>query len=108
MFVPNCRRCPLSLNLTSFVLNVSKSCTLCLLAETQLDFLVKYDHVTSHEGIFVILSFIGYFAMNYYSGTICKTLKKRNIKTLPPLSLFSLLSLSHHFSPLNNLLELCY
>ncbi|MFS7991239.1 hypothetical protein Hanom_Chr12g01068441 [Helianthus anomalus] len=29
MFVPNCRRCPLPLNLTSFVLNVSKSCSLC-------------------------------------------------------------------------------
>ncbi|MFS8026795.1 hypothetical protein Hanom_Chr16g01490891 [Helianthus anomalus] len=29
MFVSNCRRCPLPLNLTSFVLNVSKSCTLC-------------------------------------------------------------------------------
>ncbi|MFS8015230.1 hypothetical protein Hanom_Chr15g01353901 [Helianthus anomalus] len=38
MFVSNCRRCPLPLNLTSFVLNVSKSCTLCPLALTQLDF----------------------------------------------------------------------
>ncbi|MFS8024638.1 hypothetical protein Hanom_Chr16g01465561 [Helianthus anomalus] len=38
MFVPNCRRYLLSLNLTSFVLNVSKSCTLCPLALTQLDF----------------------------------------------------------------------
>ncbi|MFS8028145.1 hypothetical protein Hanom_Chr16g01507041 [Helianthus anomalus] len=28
MFGPNCKRCPLPLNLTSFVLNVSKSCTL--------------------------------------------------------------------------------
>ncbi|MFS7897722.1 hypothetical protein Hanom_Chr11g00977431 [Helianthus anomalus] len=28
MFVPNCRRCPLPLNLQSFILNVSKSCTL--------------------------------------------------------------------------------
>ncbi|MFS7960502.1 hypothetical protein Hanom_Chr08g00703871 [Helianthus anomalus] len=27
MFVPNCRRCPLPLSLTSFVLNLSKSCT---------------------------------------------------------------------------------
>ncbi|MFS7988275.1 hypothetical protein Hanom_Chr11g01032841 [Helianthus anomalus] len=34
MFVPNCRRCPLSLNLTSFVLNVSKSYTLCPLDQT--------------------------------------------------------------------------
>ncbi|MFS7965800.1 hypothetical protein Hanom_Chr09g00766431 [Helianthus anomalus] len=46
MFGPNCWRCPLSLNLTSFVLNVSKSCTLCPLALPQLGFLVKYGHVT--------------------------------------------------------------
>ncbi|MFS7888501.1 hypothetical protein Hanom_Chr00s000001g01595931 [Helianthus anomalus] len=46
MFVSNCRRCPLPLNLTSFVLNVLKSCMLCPLAQTQLDFLVKYGHVT--------------------------------------------------------------
>ncbi|MFS7894607.1 hypothetical protein Hanom_Chr03g00262071 [Helianthus anomalus] len=32
MFVSNCRRCLLPLNLTSFVFNVSKSCTLCPLA----------------------------------------------------------------------------
>ncbi|MFS7927536.1 hypothetical protein Hanom_Chr04g00310331 [Helianthus anomalus] len=38
MFVSDCRRCPLSLNSTSFVLNVSKSCTLCHLALTQSDF----------------------------------------------------------------------
>ncbi|MFS7930254.1 hypothetical protein Hanom_Chr04g00341981 [Helianthus anomalus] len=35
MFVPNCRLCPLPLNLTSFVLNVSKSYMLCPLALTQ-------------------------------------------------------------------------
>ncbi|MFS7960503.1 hypothetical protein Hanom_Chr08g00703881 [Helianthus anomalus] len=47
MFVPNCRRwCPLPLNLTSFVLNVSKSCRLCPLALTQSDFFVKCGHVT--------------------------------------------------------------
>ncbi|MFS7905345.1 hypothetical protein Hanom_Chr01g00046571 [Helianthus anomalus] len=45
MFVPNCRRCPLTLNLTSFILNVSKSCTICPLSLTQLIFLVKYGHV---------------------------------------------------------------
>ncbi|MFS7990711.1 hypothetical protein Hanom_Chr11g01062131 [Helianthus anomalus] len=38
MFVSNYRRCPLPLNLTIFVLNVSKSCTLCPLTLTQLDF----------------------------------------------------------------------
>ncbi|MFS7993753.1 hypothetical protein Hanom_Chr12g01097811 [Helianthus anomalus] len=41
MFKPNCRRCPLTQKLTSFVLNVSKSCTLCPLGQTQLGFLVK-------------------------------------------------------------------
>ncbi|MFS8006698.1 hypothetical protein Hanom_Chr14g01252271 [Helianthus anomalus] len=47
MFVPNCRRCPLPLNLTSCVLNVSKSCTrYVLLTLTQSDFFVKYGHVT--------------------------------------------------------------
>ncbi|MFS7908304.1 hypothetical protein Hanom_Chr01g00081591 [Helianthus anomalus] len=38
MFVSNCRRCPLPLKLMSFVLNVSKSCTLCPLALTWLIF----------------------------------------------------------------------
>ncbi|MFS7889224.1 hypothetical protein Hanom_Chr00s000003g01604431 [Helianthus anomalus] len=38
MLVLNCRRCRLHLNLTSFVLNVSKSCMLCSLAITQSDF----------------------------------------------------------------------
>ncbi|MFS7966719.1 hypothetical protein Hanom_Chr09g00777061 [Helianthus anomalus] len=45
MYVLNCKRCPLTLKLTGFVLNVSKSCMLCSLALTQLDFLVKYGHV---------------------------------------------------------------
>ncbi|MFS7972189.1 hypothetical protein Hanom_Chr09g00841781 [Helianthus anomalus] len=56
MFVPNCRRCPLALNLTSFVLNVSKSCTLCHLALTQSDFfLLNMLMCLAHEGILVIL-----------------------------------------------------
>ncbi|MFS8005979.1 hypothetical protein Hanom_Chr13g01243821 [Helianthus anomalus] len=38
MFTPNCRRCPLSLKLTGFVLNVSKSCTMCPLSLTQFIF----------------------------------------------------------------------
>ncbi|MFS7907502.1 hypothetical protein Hanom_Chr01g00072131 [Helianthus anomalus] len=38
MFTLNCRRCPLAQNLTSFVLNIPKSCTLCPLGQTQLDF----------------------------------------------------------------------
>ncbi|MFS8013018.1 hypothetical protein Hanom_Chr14g01327811 [Helianthus anomalus] len=45
MFTPNCRRCPLAQKLTSFVLNVSKSCTLCPLGQTQLGFFVKSGHV---------------------------------------------------------------
>ncbi|MFS7968546.1 hypothetical protein Hanom_Chr09g00798791 [Helianthus anomalus] len=38
MFVPNFRRCPLPLKLMGSVLNVSKSCTLCHLRQTQLIF----------------------------------------------------------------------
>ncbi|MFS7990476.1 hypothetical protein Hanom_Chr11g01059291 [Helianthus anomalus] len=45
MFTPNCRRYPLSLKLTGFVLYVTKSCTLCPLGQTQLDFLVKSGHM---------------------------------------------------------------
>ncbi|MFS7948134.1 hypothetical protein Hanom_Chr06g00556391 [Helianthus anomalus] len=45
MFTPNCRRCPLAQKLTSSVLNVSKSYTLCPLGQTQLDFFVKSGHV---------------------------------------------------------------
>ncbi|MFS7926701.1 hypothetical protein Hanom_Chr04g00300191 [Helianthus anomalus] len=45
MFTPNCRRCLLAQKLTSFVLNVTKSYTLCPLGQTQLDFLVKFGHV---------------------------------------------------------------
>ncbi|MFS7979356.1 hypothetical protein Hanom_Chr10g00926391 [Helianthus anomalus] len=45
MFTSNCRRCSLAQKLTSNVLNVSKSCMLCPLGQTQLDFLVKYGHV---------------------------------------------------------------
>ncbi|MFS7899068.1 hypothetical protein Hanom_Chr00s043008g01775351 [Helianthus anomalus] len=81
MFVSNFRRCSLPLKLTSFVLYVWKSCTLCLLALTQSDFFVKYGMWHAHEGIFVILSFRGYFTIKYYSGTIIKhsKIKKRNI-----------------------------
>ncbi|MFS7947047.1 hypothetical protein Hanom_Chr06g00543441 [Helianthus anomalus] len=38
IFVSNFRRFPLSLKFMSFVLNVLKSCTLCPLTLTQLDF----------------------------------------------------------------------
>ncbi|MFS7952128.1 hypothetical protein Hanom_Chr07g00603281 [Helianthus anomalus] len=38
MFTPKYRQCPLSLKLTSFILNVSKSCTLCPLSLTQIIF----------------------------------------------------------------------
>ncbi|MFS7993327.1 hypothetical protein Hanom_Chr12g01092761 [Helianthus anomalus] len=47
MFVPNYKRCLLPLNMTNFVLNVSKSCTLCPLALIQsYFFFVKYDNVS--------------------------------------------------------------
>ncbi|MFS7931700.1 hypothetical protein Hanom_Chr04g00359051 [Helianthus anomalus] len=38
MVAPNCRWCPLSLKLMSFVLNVSKYCTVCPLSLTQFIF----------------------------------------------------------------------
>ncbi|MFS7914280.1 hypothetical protein Hanom_Chr02g00151541 [Helianthus anomalus] len=41
-----CRRRPLAQKLTSFVLYVSNSCTLCPLSLTQSDFLVKYGYVS--------------------------------------------------------------
>ncbi|MFS8023581.1 hypothetical protein Hanom_Chr16g01453111 [Helianthus anomalus] len=50
MFVPNFRRCPLPLKLMSFVLNVSKSYTLCPLRQTQLKFSVKLCHVYCTQG----------------------------------------------------------
>ncbi|MFS8017293.1 hypothetical protein Hanom_Chr15g01378691 [Helianthus anomalus] len=44
MFIPNFKRCLLPSKLMSFVLNVSKSCTLCPLGQTQLIFFVKTGH----------------------------------------------------------------
>ncbi|MFS7994942.1 hypothetical protein Hanom_Chr12g01112051 [Helianthus anomalus] len=38
IFVPNFKRCSLSLKLMIFILNVLKSCMLCSLTLTQLDF----------------------------------------------------------------------
>ncbi|MFS7941552.1 hypothetical protein Hanom_Chr06g00477641 [Helianthus anomalus] len=52
MFIPNFRRCLLPLKLMSFVLNVSKSYTLCFLGQTQLIFFVKSDHVQGTLGHF--------------------------------------------------------
>ncbi|MFS7952445.1 hypothetical protein Hanom_Chr07g00606991 [Helianthus anomalus] len=45
MFTPKYRRCPLAQKLTSSVLNVSKSCTLCPLGQTRLDFF-GLNHIT--------------------------------------------------------------
>ncbi|MFS8030381.1 hypothetical protein Hanom_Chr17g01533371 [Helianthus anomalus] len=56
MYVPNCRRCPVTSKLTGFVLNVSKSYTICPLGQTQLDFWLKLVMCLAHEGTFVILS----------------------------------------------------
>ncbi|MFS7949182.1 hypothetical protein Hanom_Chr06g00568541 [Helianthus anomalus] len=44
IFIPFFKRCPLCLKLTTFVLIFLKSCMLCHLALTQLDFFVKSDH----------------------------------------------------------------
>ncbi|KAJ0865798.1 hypothetical protein HanRHA438_Chr12g0544481 [Helianthus annuus] len=49
MFTPNFRRCPLSLKLTRFVLNVSKSCTIRPLSLTQFIFFVN----SGHPGVFL-------------------------------------------------------
>ncbi|MFS7987711.1 hypothetical protein Hanom_Chr11g01026111 [Helianthus anomalus] len=38
IFTPFCRRCPLTQKLTSFVLNVPKSCRFYPLGQTQLSF----------------------------------------------------------------------
>ncbi|MFS7972917.1 hypothetical protein Hanom_Chr09g00850471 [Helianthus anomalus] len=45
MLTPNCKWCPLPLKLTLFVLYVTKSCMLCPLSVTQLDFMVKNSNV---------------------------------------------------------------
>ncbi|MFS7928144.1 hypothetical protein Hanom_Chr04g00317361 [Helianthus anomalus] len=55
MFTPNCRRCPLSLKLTRFVLNVSKSCTIYPLTLTQFIFQLNQIMYMSHKGSFVLL-----------------------------------------------------
>ncbi|MFS8004073.1 hypothetical protein Hanom_Chr13g01221401 [Helianthus anomalus] len=44
IFTPNYTRCSFFQKFTGGVLKVSKSCTLCLLGQTQLDFLVKFSH----------------------------------------------------------------
>ncbi|MFS7948322.1 hypothetical protein Hanom_Chr06g00558601 [Helianthus anomalus] len=46
IFMPNFRRCSLSLKLVSFVPNVLQYYTLCPLAPSQLIFSVKSNHVT--------------------------------------------------------------
>ncbi|MFS8022975.1 hypothetical protein Hanom_Chr16g01445861 [Helianthus anomalus] len=55
MFVPNFRCCSLPLKLMSFVLNVSKSCTVCPLSLTQFIFLLNIFMCLAHEDILVIL-----------------------------------------------------
>ncbi|KAJ0602391.1 hypothetical protein HanRHA438_Chr03g0139271 [Helianthus annuus] len=45
MFTSNFRRCPFGQKLTGAVLYLSKSCTFCPLEQTQLEFLVKSDHM---------------------------------------------------------------
>ncbi|MFS7911844.1 hypothetical protein Hanom_Chr02g00122901 [Helianthus anomalus] len=61
MFVPDCRRCPLPLNLTSFVLNVSKFCTVCPLSLTQLNFSIKLVYFCNfNKQIRVLLRFYAF------------------------------------------------
>ncbi|MFS7895759.1 hypothetical protein Hanom_Chr05g00447111 [Helianthus anomalus] len=64
MFVSNFRRCPLPLKLMSFVLNVSKSCTLCPLGQTQLNFFVKSDHVQGIWGYLCNFVFLNIYIIN--------------------------------------------
>ncbi|MFS8009375.1 hypothetical protein Hanom_Chr14g01283981 [Helianthus anomalus] len=45
IYIPNFRRCPLSLKLTSFYLLFQKSCTVCPFALIKLIFSVKSDYV---------------------------------------------------------------
>ncbi|MFS8003336.1 hypothetical protein Hanom_Chr13g01212801 [Helianthus anomalus] len=62
MFVPNFRRYPLPLKLMSFVLNVSKSCTLYPLGQTQLIFLLKRS-CARHMRVF--LTILPYYFKKY-------------------------------------------
>ncbi|MFS8011590.1 hypothetical protein Hanom_Chr14g01310891 [Helianthus anomalus] len=66
MFTPNCRRRPLVQKLTSFVLNIPKSCTLCPLGQTHLVFLVNLVMCFAHESILVISPLQGLFCKITY------------------------------------------
>ncbi|KAJ0934383.1 hypothetical protein HanRHA438_Chr03g0106791 [Helianthus annuus] len=59
IFISLCRRCPLCLKLTSFVLYVFKSYTFCPLGLTQLVFSVKFGHVLCTRGHFCQFIFTG-------------------------------------------------
>ncbi|MFS8030802.1 hypothetical protein Hanom_Chr17g01538381 [Helianthus anomalus] len=48
----------------SFFLNVSKSCTLCSLGQTQLIFFVNSDHVQGTYGHFCNFVFLEIYAIN--------------------------------------------
>ncbi|MFS7974921.1 hypothetical protein Hanom_Chr10g00874461 [Helianthus anomalus] len=92
MFVPNFRRCPLPLILMSFVLNVSKSCTLCPLRQTQLIFLLNLIMCLAHESIVVISSHQGPLCKRAcLQGLLCNYRKdiysKKYIKAKPAFSL---------------------
>ncbi|MFS7975737.1 hypothetical protein Hanom_Chr10g00884241 [Helianthus anomalus] len=52
IFIPFCRRCPFQRMLTGFALYKEFCYTFCPLTLTQLDFCVKYDHVTCMCGYF--------------------------------------------------------
>ncbi|MFS7997598.1 hypothetical protein Hanom_Chr12g01143641 [Helianthus anomalus] len=67
MYVPNFRRCPLPLKLTTSVLNVSKCCMLCPLWQTQLDFFGYIWSCALHVRAFLSFHLLmGYFLKNFY------------------------------------------
>ncbi|MFS7921920.1 hypothetical protein Hanom_Chr03g00242581 [Helianthus anomalus] len=57
MFTSNCRRYPLPLKLMSFVLNVSKSCTVCPFSLTQFFFFFFFVK-SGYPGILVFLPYL--------------------------------------------------
>ncbi|MFS7937332.1 hypothetical protein Hanom_Chr05g00426361 [Helianthus anomalus] len=83
MFIPDCRRCCLSLNLTNFVFYILKSCTLYPIGLTQLIFSLNLLTCLAHEGNFVNLPNVICFFF---------TIKNQNF-TLSPTICLSHLSL---------------
>ncbi|MFS8027748.1 hypothetical protein Hanom_Chr16g01502361 [Helianthus anomalus] len=96
MFTSNCRPCPLAQKLTSFVHYISKSCTTCPLGQTQLDFLVKFDHVPCT---------CGYFCHFIIQEILCKTIYIRRT-IVSYLKAYMKLKSAHSLSKLNWILHI--